>query len=184
MLMRMQMADTSNELTVRDVLHQSINRIQTIAAVHEVLSEQGFRLVDVKDVVTRIVYMVGQNMIPPGKKIEIVVEGDSLTLPSRPATSLALIITELVQNSLEHAFVGRDSGKVTITLAPAAKSSLVTVADNGVGLPSEIPSSLGLEIVDTLVRDDLKGKIKFKRTKGGAQIEISLPRQNAHWAEA
>jgi len=184
MLMRLQMADTSSELTVRDVLHQSINRIQAIASVHEVLSEQGFRLVDVKDVITRIVHMVAQNMIPPGKQIEILVEGDSLTLPSRPATSLALVVTELLQNALEHAFVGRDSGKVTITLAPTPDSSLVTVSDDGVGLPSEIPSSLGLEIVDTLVRDDLKGKLKFKRTRHGAQVEIKLPRQNAQWDQA
>ncbi|MBI4630424.1 MAG: hypothetical protein HY740_01680 [Chloroflexi bacterium] len=46
------------------------------------------------------------------------------------------------------------------------------------GLPSKIPSSLGLEIVETLVRDDLKGKIKFERSKRGAQVEIVMPRKN------
>jgi two-component sensor histidine kinase len=55
---------------------------------------------------------------------------------------------------------------------------LVTVADDGVGLPSKITSSLGLEIVDTLVRDDLKGKIKFKRGKRGTQVEIGMTRKS------
>lgn len=183
MLMRMQVAEASGELTARDVLHQSINRIQSIAAVHEALSEQGFRLVDVKDVIRRITQMVAQNMIPPGKSISIHVDGDSLVLPSRPATSLALVVNELLQNALEHAFVGRDSGWVTITLAPTPDQYLVTVADDGVGLPSEIPSSLGLEIVEALVHDDLKGKIKFKRSKRGAQVEIRMPRKAEAWSE-
>jgi signal transduction protein with GAF and PtsI domain len=183
MLMRMQMAEADGELTARDVLHQSINRIQSIAAVHEVLSEQGFRLVNVKDVITRISRMTSQNMIAPGRSISIHVEGEALAIPSRPATALTLIVNELLQNALEHAFVGRDSGNVTITLAPTPDHYLVTVADDGVGLPSEIPSSLGLEIVETLVRDDLKGRIKFKRTKRGARVEIRLPRQSAGWEQ-
>jgi len=183
MLMRLQVAEANGALTARDVLHQSINRIQSIAAVHEVLSEQGFRLVDVRDVIQRLSRMTAQNMIPPGKAIGIHVEGDALTLPSRPATSLALVVNELLQNALEHAFVGRDSGKVIITLAPTPEASLVTVADDGIGLPSEIPSSLGLEIVETLVRDDLKGTLKFKRRKRGAQVEIRLPRRDASWEQ-
>lgn len=181
MLMRLQMSQSGGELTAHDVLHQSINRIQSIAAVHEVLSEQGFRLVNVKDVIARIGRMVAQNMIPPGKSIAIEVEGDSLSLPSQPATSLALAVNELLQNSLEHAFVGRDTGRVTITLAPTPEASVITVADDGIGLPPEIPPSLGLEIVRTLVHDDLKGRLKFRRTRHGALAEISLPRQSASW---
>jgi signal transduction protein with GAF and PtsI domain len=184
MLMRLQVAEAAGgELAARDVLSQSINRIQSIAAVHEILSEQGFRLVEVKDVLIRISRTVAQSMIPPGKSIAIRVDGDGLTLPSRPATSLALVVNELLQNALEHAFVGRDSGRVTITLAPTPDASLVTVADDGVGLPSEIPSSLGLEIVETLVRDDLKGTIKFKRRRRGALVEIRLPRQEDSWEQ-
>jgi two-component sensor histidine kinase len=54
----------------------------------------------------------------------------------------------------------------------------VTVEDDGVGLPSKIPASLGLEIVESLVHDDLKGKIKFKRGKRGTQVGIVMPRKN------
>ncbi len=177
MLMRMQVSD-NNGLTTQDVLHQSINRIQSIAAVHEVLSEQGFRLVDVKDVIARIARVTAQNMIAPEKQITIRVDGEAIVLPSRPATSLALVVNELLQNALEHAFVNRAHGKVIITLTHNPREYLVTVADDGVGLPSKITSSLGLEIVDTLVRDDLKGRIKFKPGKRGTQVEIVMPRKN------
>lgn len=184
MLMRMQVAEANGELTARDVLHQSINRIQSIAAVHEVLSEQGFRLVDAKDVITRISRTVSQNMIAPGKSIAIEVDGDALVLPSRAATSLALVTNELLQNALEHAFVEQSSGQVNITLAPTPDGYLITVADDGVGLPDEIPPSLGLEIVDALVHDDLKGTIEFKRnTPGerGSRVEIRMPRRAESW---
>ncbi len=177
MLMRMQVSD-DNGLTTKDVLHQSINRIQSIAAVHEVLSEQGFRLVDVRDVIKRIARMTAQNMIAPEKKIAISVEGEAIVLPSRAATSLALVVNELLQNALEHAFVNRTCGKVVITLTHNPREFLVTVTDDGVGLPSKINSSLGLEIVETLVRDDLKGKIKFKRGKRGTQVDIVMPRKH------
>ena len=177
MLMRMQVSD-DNGLTAKDVLHQSINRIQSIAAVHEVLSEQGFRLVDVRDVIKRIARMTAQNMIAPEKQIAINVEGEAIVLPSRAATSLALVVNELLQNALEHAFVNRARGKVVITLTHNPREFLVTVADDGVGLPSKITSSLGLEIVETLVRDDLKGKIKFKRSEHGTQVDIVMPRKH------
>ena len=182
MLMRLQAAD-GDTLTARDVLHQSINRIQSIAAVHEALSEQGFRLVNVKDVLERICRMTSQNMIPPEKEIAIAVEGEAVVLPSRPATALALVVNELLQNALEHAFLGRKRGCVTITLTHTARDFLITVADDGVGLPSKIPASLGLEIVETLVRDDLKGKLKFKQGKRGTQADIRLPRRAAVWEQ-
>jgi two-component sensor histidine kinase len=181
MLMRMQMSLVGSELTAREVLQQSINRIQTIAAVHEVLSEQSFRLVNVKEVIERICRMMSQNMIPPGKTINIMIEGEALTLPTRPATSLALAVTELFQNAVEHAFAERDAGQICITLAPAAKFWLITVADDGVGLPNRIPSSLGLEIVETLVRDDLKGRLNFHRSRRGARVDIRLPRASVQW---
>src|SRR5687767_7973921 len=109
MLLRMQ-ADDGSILTAEDAataVQISVNRILSIAAVHEVLAQEGFRLVNVKDVTERIAQIVSQNMLHPDRPVEIVVEGEGIVLPSRAATSLALVINELLQNALEHAFVGR-----------------------------------------------------------------------------
>jgi two-component sensor histidine kinase len=81
----------------------------------------------------------------------------------------------LLQNALEHAFVGRPRGTVRITLGQARQDVVVTVADDGVGLPAEQPTSLGLEIVETLVRDDLHGRLTFNNTGAGTQVIVRVP---------
>ena len=92
-------------------LSEDCNRILSIAAVHEVLAQEGFRLVNVKDVMERIAQTVSQNMLRPDLHAEILVEGEAVVLPSRAATALALVVNELLQNALEHAFVGRSQGE-------------------------------------------------------------------------
>lgn len=175
MLLRMQASDGA-ALTTQDVLQVGVNRILSIAAVHEALAQEGFRLVNVKDVTERIVRIVAQNMVRPDLRAQIHVEGEALTLPSRPATSLALVVNELLQNALEHAFVGRTDGNVRISLGRGPKEYVIEVADDGVGLPLGAPrASLGLEIVDTLVRDDLRGQLEFNSTAEGTQVVIRLP---------
>ena len=176
MLLRMQ-ADDGSGLTAQDVLQVSVNRILSIAAVHEVLAQEGFRLVNVKDVTERISLIVSQNMLHPDRPVQILVEGEGIILPSRPATSLALVINELLQNALEHAFVGRVGGTVRISLGRSPQHVIVEVTDDGVGLPAEQPSSLGLEIVQTLVRDDLHGQVTFNSTPQGTQATVRLPRE-------
>jgi two-component sensor histidine kinase len=96
-------------------------------------------------------------------------------LPSRPATSLALVINELLQNALEHAFVGRASGLVRIRLGRGPKEYVIEVADDGAGLPAARPASLGLEIVETLVREDLRGHLEFNSTAAGTQVVVRVP---------
>jgi two-component system, sensor histidine kinase PdtaS len=181
MLLRMQLSDSAG-LTGQDAasaVQSSVNRILSIAAVHEALAHEGFRLVNVKDVTERIVRLVSQNMLRPDSQIQIIVEGEAVILPSRPATSLALVINELLQNALEHAFVDRTEGSVRITLGHGPKEIVVEVTDDGVGLPSDQsqPSSLGLELVETLVRDDLSGTLSFKSTASGTQVLIRLPQR-------
>ena len=174
MLLRLQ-ASGNEALTAKDVLHISVNRILSIAAVHEILSEEGFRLVDVKDVAERIARLVAQNMLRPDRVIDIRVEGDPIVLPSKAATSLALVINELLANAIEHAFVDHEHGIVTINLGRSAHHFVVEVRDDGAGLPNERPSSLGLEIVETLVRDDLRGKLAFRSSSKGTLVTITLP---------
>ncbi len=174
MLLRMQASGGEN-LSAQDVLHISVNRILSIAAVHEVLSQEGFRFVDVRDVAERIAQLTAQNMLGPDRRIDIHVTGEALVLPSKPATSLALVINELLQNALEHAFVGQAHGTVTISLSRSPQHFVIEVSDDGVGLPQEQPASTGLEIVETLVRDDLRGKLAFKSGKKGTQAIIHLP---------
>jgi len=159
MLLRLQMG-SGREISAREVLHESVNRILSIAAVHEVLSQRGFRLVDVKEVLTRVGRAVAHNMQRPDLAVEVTIEGDEIALPSQAATSLALAVNELIQNALEHAFVGREQGR--------------DPNNDGIGLADGPWRSLGLEIVETLVVEDLHGEWSLTRNDGTAAC-ISIP---------
>lgn len=176
MLLRLQMSASRN-LLAEDVLAETINRILSIAAVHETLSEQGLRVVDVKNVLERVVRSIGETMLTAGQSITITVSGDCPVLPSREATSLALATSELVQNAMKHAFTGRVSGKILVQLQYSAGECVVIVDDDGVGnLRTQGASrGLGLQIVETLVNDDLKGRFEFITSPAGTKAIIRFP---------
>ncbi len=176
MLMQMQIPDAGS-LDTRTVLETNINRIHSIAAVHEVLSERGFRLVDVKGVLERLAQMTAVSMTAPNRQVTIHVHGEPLPLPSQAATALAMVVNELVQNGLDHAFPGGRDGRIEISLGRSADELIILVRDNGVGLPPDVKPGLGMEIVETLVQDDLRGRIKFNQpADGGTEVSIRIPR--------
>ncbi|MGB7540012.1 MAG: GAF domain-containing protein [Anaerolineales bacterium] len=179
MLLAMQ-KDGANSGSAADALQAGIGRIHSIAAVHEILSRQGFALVDILPVAERIAHLTAQNMVRPDLAASITVEGESLLLPSRPATSLALVINELVHNALEHAFDGRSTGSVRILLTRTPEDTLVEVRDDGTGFARDAAHPhLGLEIVNTLVRDDLCGKIEFASDAAGTRAVVRIPHPEA-----
>jgi signal transduction protein with GAF and PtsI domain len=174
MLLRLQMSG-GREVSAQEVLHESVNRILSIAAVHEVLSQRGFRQVDLKEVLTRVGRAVAQNMQRPDLEVRVSVGGDEVALPSQAATSLALAVNELLQNALEHAFVGRSRGQVEVRLQVTPGRLTVEVQDDGVGLADGSPRQLGLEIVETLVWEDLHGEWSLGGEMGTtARITVPL----------
>jgi two-component sensor histidine kinase len=175
MLMQLQLPE-ADRLETRAVLLTNIHRIRSIAAVHEILSEQGFRLVNVKAVLERIAQTTMTGMARPDQAVGIAVRGDNVQLPSRSATALAVVVNELVQNSLEHAFTNRPRGQIDISLARTPDAIMILVRDDGVGLPDEIEHNLGLEIAGALVVEDLHGELQFNRLPAGTEVCIRLPR--------
>ena len=176
MLMQMQIPEADG-LDTRHVLETNIHRIHSIAAVHEVLSARGFRLVDVKGVLERLAQMTAEMMTAPERDVTIYVHGEALALPSREATALALVVNELVQNGLDHAFPGRRDGRIEISLGRSADELIILVRDNGVGMSPELKPGLGMEIVETLVQDDLHGRIRYHALNPGTEVSVRMPRE-------
>ena len=176
MLLRLQMS-AARSLSAQDVLAETINRILSIAAVHETLSEQGLRVVDVKNVLERVTRSIGETMLTAGQGIAIAVTGDRLVLPSREATSLSLATSELVQNAVEHAFAGRASGRILVQLRVGPGESAVIVEDDGVGntRTQALTKGLGLQIVEALVNDDLKGHFELIISPAGTRAILRFP---------
>lgn len=184
MLLRLQMSAEGGP-SPRQVLQDSINRILSIAAVHEVLSQRGLRLVEITDVLQRVGRAVAQNMGRPGLQVDVTVEGDQVSLPSQAATSLALVVNELLQNALEHAFVGRTRGRVVISVQRLPGELQIEVRDDGVGVSGSLGRQLGLEIVETLVREDMGGNWSMAAEEGTvARIAVPLTHGGAAGPQA
>jgi two-component sensor histidine kinase len=120
---------------------------------------------------------MGQHLPHPDQDVTIEVRGDEISLPSRTATALALVVNELVQNGLKHAFVGREKGHIMITLREQPPGFEVEVQDDGVGLSTDEPppDSLGLQIINTLVSQDLGGRLDVERSERGTRAIVSVP---------
>ena len=175
-LLRLQM-HYAGERSVEQVLSESLNRILAIASVHELLAREDLDIISVKKVAEQILQATAQGILAPHKHIAMRIEGPDILLPSAQATSVALILNELVQNALEHGFgEGMDDGEIRITLAEEPRTLTLTVANDGTPLPPGFDirktDSLGLQIVESLVRGDLQGR--FQLVNEGDQTVASV----------
>ena len=161
---------TSTEM----VLRESIARVRSIAAVHELLSSENVRVADIKELAELITENCVKSMTGSHSGVNVVVQGEPILLPSKQATALALVMTELVNNALEHAF-DKSGGTLLVSLEEVPHEVRVSVRDNGKGLASdfdvETNSKLGLQIVRTLVTKDLNGSLEL-RSNGGTTATV------------
>ncbi|WP_346354858.1 sensor histidine kinase [Azotosporobacter soli] len=176
-LLRLQ-ARRTHSPEVKAALRESVNRILSISVVHEFLSQQDAEVIDVMEVAKNILDLVMQNMLEPGFTLHTVFNGETVILPSEQASNLALVINELIQNSIEHAFPGRHEGTIGVDVVAQPEQYCIRIYDDGIGLPDDFTlqssNSLGLQIVRTLVESDLGGKFEFFNQNGtSACITIS-----------
>jgi two-component sensor histidine kinase len=168
----------------RAALEEAVRRVGSIAVVHETLSHAPEEVVDFDDIVRRVAMMAGE-LSTPETRVTPRLAGHFGRLPASLATPLALVMTELLQNALQHGFTRLadgppHSGELTVTADRGADRLIVTVADNGVGLPPGFDlgstTSLGLQIVRTLVVAELDGRLELTpRAGGGTQVVVDLP---------
>ncbi len=177
-LLRLQMRRT-NPKNVEKVFNESINRILSIALIHEALSKQDLEIINIKQTIYSIVEMILTNMVDPHKTVRGEINGDDVYLSAAMASSVSLCITELIQNVVEHAFTNRKDGVIKITITEKNEEVLIAVEDNGVGIsPLKIQSeiSLGLEIVKTITKDKLRGEFRIDGSSKGTMAMISFPK--------
>ena len=180
MLLRLQMSQPK-QLTPQNILNETINRVLSIATVHEMLSEAGVDRVGVLDLIQRVAKMISSNMVNPEANITITVTGDNVELPAQRATSLALVANELLQNALEHGLAGRNQGHISVILTNESHRLTLKVRDDGQGLPTgfnlDSDLGLGLEIVRATVTEDMHGQFDIgpAHPPPGAQVHIALP---------
>ncbi len=167
-------------------VEESVRRIRSIALVHETLSHAAGDDVPFIEIVRPLVRMVEEGLISPEHPIRFSVEGEAGILPAAVATGLAVVLTELLQNVVDHAYPEgtSDGAAVSVDLANDGERLTVTVTDDGVGPPEgfsvDSSTGLGLSIVRTLVTSELAGTIDFHAGTGphprpGMVVVLSVP---------
>ncbi|MFC3886110.1 sensor histidine kinase [Bacillus songklensis] len=176
-LLRLQMRRSSSK-EVEQVFRDSINRITSISIVHEVLSQDGLNQVDCKEIFEYVSRAIVSSMKRYEQTVKVKIAGDSIYLNADKASSLALVVNELVQNCMEHAFFNMSEGYIVIQLEQRDEQVVIQVTDNGVGIGNTSfleSKSLGLDICTTLIVEDLDGTIEFTDTGNGTQVTITFP---------
>ncbi len=163
----------------KQALAESVRRIRSIALVHETLAYEAGNTVPFGDVIRPLVRVVEDGLVGPDRRVRFRVEGDPGDLPAEVATPLAVVLTELLQNAVEHGFPeGTETGSVTVRLAREGDEAVVDVIDDGVGLPPDFSperaTGLGLSIVRTLIQSELAGSITMKND-GGTWVHLRVP---------
>ena len=177
-LLRLQSRRTASA-EARAALGESVRRVAAIAAVHEALSTSVDERVDLNTLVDKVIPVVGDVAVAENH-VRVRRTGQFGVVAAEVATPLVMVLTELVQNAVEHAYPAGASGEVIVSAERSARWLDVVVTDDGRGLPRgfslERSNGLGLQIVRTLVESELRGSLSLRRRqKGGTEAMLRVP---------
>jgi GAF domain-containing protein len=186
-LLSMQLRRIPPESDGAAALKESISRVQSIAAVHDLMMSDDTEIesISLYELARKIADGVVSTLIKPGFKLSLNIQqepAENIRVNSHEATLLALLFNELISNAILHGFAGLKSGSIDVRVSQAAPSEegpgqrrgqriTIEVVDSGVGLPPGFDpitgSNLGLNIVHTLVVRDMRGTFKIGPGDGG-----------------
>ncbi|MBA0051515.1 ATPase [Streptomyces sp. AJS327] len=179
-LLRLQ-ARRMDSVPGKAALGEAVRRVGSIAIVHETLSQRLDERVEFDEIADRVLAMVAE--ISPGR-VQGHRTGHFGVLDAEVATPLSMVLTEVLQNALEHGFGPGEQGTVEVSAVRGTAQQegrlLVTVEDDGRGLPEGFDvrsaGNLGLQIVRTLVEGELGGSLSMLPAPDrGTRVVFDLP---------
>ncbi|MBV8842654.1 MAG: sensor histidine kinase [Bryobacterales bacterium] len=155
-------------------LEEACNRVMSIAQMHELLYQSGsFSAVDLTAYAARLVAQLVA-LYSMQDRIEVAVQGETVTIDLERAVPCGLLLNELVSNACKHAFPDGGRGRLTVRLMREDEQIRLEVQDTGIGLPAGFDlthsDSLGLTIV-RLLTEQLEGSITI-RNEVGVCVEV------------
>jgi len=179
-LLRLQARRIDGE-SAKSALEEAVRRVGSIAIVHEMLSQAVQENVDFDDVAERLGTMVADVSALTGR-VRVERAGEFGWVPSETATALAMVLTEVMQNAVEHGYAalqGDATGVVRVGADRLVGRLRITVDDDGCGLPEGFSldgsTNLGLSIVRTLVEGELDGQFTMERREQGTRAVVDVP---------
>ncbi|MDA8426884.1 MAG: sensor histidine kinase [Treponema sp.] len=167
--------DALEDSAAAAALADSVARVQALALMHEFLYRGGdFANVDLGEYFQELCAFLVSAYGSSG--VEVVIAGDQVSLDMDRAIPLGLVVTEIVSNSLKHAFTGRDRGRIAISIAANGGEVSIEASDDGPGFVVQSGGrSLGLVLIDTLM-SQLGGSMT-RTTSGGTVYRLGLSRR-------
>ena len=161
-------------------LREAISRVQAIAAVHDLLSDErrlGGTTVDV--IARHAADEAYGTLTPPGHSVTFDIPASDVRVPSKQATILALLINELVANAVKHGFAKRDRGTITIKAREEHGEAIIEIGNDGEAIPDNFDPSgshgLGMRIIQRLVTADLHGSFHIGPSDDGSIAILRFP---------
>ncbi|SCY23749.1 Two-component sensor histidine kinase, contains HisKA and HATPase domains [Desulfoluna spongiiphila] len=179
-LLRLQSRRVDN-VSAKTAFSESISRVLSIAATHEILAQNGVDDVDLLTMLQRIKSSIVDYSVVGGKEVRISIQGDTFMCNSDTATSIALVTNEVIQNSLKHAFKGREKGTICVEICKASTYGNIVITDDGVGFDvgQVREGALGTRIVNSIVKDKLHGTLTTASGDGGTKVLFDFPLDEA-----
>ncbi|GMU94865.1 MULTISPECIES: sensor histidine kinase [Ignavibacterium] len=163
---------------VKEMFRQSINRIRSMAIIHEYLYRKDSKSsIDLPVYIESLTDTLISVYADYRRELIINYSMDKVITDFEVAIPVGLIVNELVTNSIKHAFIDRQKGIIDIYLEKKDKQIILTIKDNGIGIPVNLDiensKTLGLQLVRLLV-DQLSGNYKIFREEG-TKVQIEIP---------
>ena len=179
-LLRMQSRRSGSE-DVKQALQDSIHRIESMALVHEIVSNFDEDYVALRSIIEELWRLLRQGLGSSEQRIDMEYMGEDIIMSSHKASYVSLVMNELFSNLFKHAFKDRTDGQVQVEVRDVKDEGQcdmlhITIRDTGCGLPDDFESTrqrrLGLQIIDNLVRNELDGTISWTSQGTGTVVDI------------
>lgn len=166
-----QQLNSSDDENVRKLLQENINRIHSMALIHEKIY-QSENLMEIN--LSEYIRSFSRRLLETYKRSNQIIKTDlplnNIFLAMDQCIPVALILNEIISNSLQHAFAENEEGKITISCEERDKKIKIKVKDNGVGLPDDIDlkttETLGLYLIYNLSVRQLCGNLEVNNDNG------------------
>lgn len=170
-------ANAAQKPEAKAALRVVSDRVDALAQVHKLLQqEHDVRELNLAELVRTLTSGLA-HWAPDQSEIQFAVESDDVIVDVETATPIALIINELVTNSLKHAFP-HGSGRIVVKVSGDPTDFVVSVADNGVGMPTSGIQGFGTRLTDVLARQ-LETRVERVSTAQGTETMLNVSKRAA-----
>jgi two-component sensor histidine kinase len=171
--------DAARDSVMKKALCDASMRISAIALIHAQLCEApGRASVDMRPFVEELVANIRRTLSHSRPRVTARLLIDPIRLRLHVATHCGLLISELVTNAFQHAFVHQDEGSIEVRLTVQRPDVILSVRDNGSGLPRHVGRAgsvaIGLHLVRLLAIRQLRGRLSISR-RGGTHVKVTFP---------